>query len=29
MFRILRFIGANKNEGHFKKLMLGDFILVP
>lgn len=27
MLRILKFIGVNKNEGTYKRLMLGDFVL--
>ena len=29
MLRILKFIGVNKQEGVFKKMSLGDFILSP
>jgi hypothetical protein len=29
MLRILKFIGVNKQEGVYKKMSLGDFIMVP
>jgi hypothetical protein len=29
MLRILKFIGVNKQEGVYKKMALGDFIMLP